>query len=334
MYFRSMSKIISYIGFLVMSSTCLASAPLIPVNFMRDDDGRIIQISRVTLAKIPYVGDKGFGWQETNRGLVLSYFETGEIIAKFEPKKHIADGILNSAYALDNNRLVISFVFDLGVWNFRTNKFTLYKGKGSGASGYGIQISGVSPTEDIILSCHRYLTDQKQGLMYNDLRNRNQGLIYNDLRKGTVTLLFNDYDVSSPLFSPDGTRYAFYGILKNHTGYEKHYMIIHVLSSGETYTYTEDRDLHGSAFTELMWSPTGKYLAGIGPTGFAQDSLHIWNNTGKLLARSPLKFFPRTGWLPVWSQDEKKVVLFYYDDIRKKNHKVLSQEFKLSNLGL
>jgi hypothetical protein len=83
-----------------------------------------------------------------------------------------------------------------------------------------------------------------------------------------------------------------------------------------------------------MWSPTGKYLAGIGPTGFAQHSLHIWNNTGKLLARIPLKFYPQTGWLPMWAHDEKSVVLFYYDDITKKDHKILNQEFKLSTYGL
>ncbi len=332
MHLRSLFTIICFIGFMAMGSAPMANTALFPINFMRGDNDRIIQINMVVLAKRPMLSDKGFFWEVLNRGLVLTDFETGGIIAKFEPKGWTTGSSqFYGTYALDNNRLVIPLGFDVGVWNFKTNEFTRYKDKGSGASGYGIQISGVSPAEDIILACNHYLRDQT---FYKNLRNMHKALIFYNLRKGTVTLLFHDYEVSSPLFSPDGTRYAFYGILNNHTRDEKHYMIIHALSSGETYTYTEDRELHGSAFTELMWSPTGKYLAGIGPTGFAQHSLHIWNNTGKLLARIPLQFSPESGWLPVWSHDEKSVVLFYYDDRTKKDHKILRQEFELGSYGL
>jgi tricorn protease-like protein len=287
---------------------------------MLDEKGKIIQINTISLGRKLNLGKgfPGYPFIDSNRGLLLTYFETGEAIAKFEPKKNMTLTLLSGTYALDNNRIVISFYGDLGVWNFKTNKFTLYNRKGSGQSGYGIQISGVHPDETLIISC-------------DPSNSTRQGLFLHDLQKGTTTRLFNDYEVMSPRFSPDGTRYAFYGRLNRNKKDGKNYMIIQSLSSEDRYAYEFNKDDHG---VDLSWSPTGHYLAGVGPSGFAKHSLYIWNNTGKLIACIPLNFFPNTGWPPLWSQDEKSVLFLYMDDFTKKDYKILRQEFKLSAYGL
>lgn len=255
-----------------------------------------------------------------SRNLLLKNFDTGRIITEFVPKKKIVESkqekitysfLIWDAYALDNNRIVIGFLGSVGIWNVKTDKFTLYKGKGSFESGYGIQVSGVHPDEHLIISCRSY---------------PDEGLYLHDLQKNSTTHLFKEYSVLSPRFSPEGSRYAFYGTLGRHTKDAKSYLIIQSLSSEKRYIYEFQEKQNG---INLSWAPSGNYIAGIGRNAAATSFLYIWSNTGKLIAYFPLSFFAHSSWPPLWLQDEKGILVFYKKHFEKKDENIQKHKFTL-----
>jgi hypothetical protein len=310
-------KIAAIVGVIVASCISSSYADPFAVNFMLDEKGDVARMSFVSLGGKSAL-NKTVPLEENNRGLLLTNFKTGHTIAKFEPKKRFTFSLMTGAYSLDSNRIVMGFLGDLGIWNIKTNKFTLYRAKGSLESEYGIQISGVHPDEDRIISCYPFSPGR-------------QGLFYHDLQKNTITQLFKDYQVTSPRFSPDGSRYAFYGTLNRQTKDEKNYLIVQALHSKNQYNYEFHKDQHG---VNLSWSPSGSYLAGIGSTGYAKYSLYIWNNTGRLTACIPLTFNPPGGWPPLWLQDEKGIWVFYKKNFSSRDENISKHKFTLQSVEL
>src|SRR5574340_633160 len=193
------------------------SSAFAAVNFMLDENGNIIQMSTFSMDKRIAL-NKGFPLEDSNRGLRLTNYATGEMIAEFKPKKDRTAGLVWSAYALDTERIVLGFGAHAGIWNRKTNAFALHRSKGSGGSDHGHQTSGVHPDEQLIISCHPSSPWR-------------QGLFWHDLKSGATTTLFNQYEVVSPRFSPDGSRYAFYGRLNRHKSDEESFLIIQDLLS-------------------------------------------------------------------------------------------------------
>lgn len=280
-------------------------------DFMVDEQGRVLQLKIISLGK-KLVFNRNFPFDDSNRGLVLTDFETGKEYFKLHPKKA---GLLWRAYALDSTRIVLNFDFHLGIWNIKTKAFRLYEKKGSFMSNYGYQISGVHPDENIIIcSSTGYVN----------------GLFFHELQKNTTTHIFKEYESISPRFSPDGSRYAFYGRERAHKPDEKAYLIIQLLNTQQTFKYEFAKGRFG---VNLSWSPSGKYIAGIGPTGFTQHSLYLWKNSGELITIIPLTFYPKWDWAPLWLKNEKEIWIFYKINEHKKDEKILSHKFSLSGYG-
>jgi WD40 repeat protein len=282
-----------------------------PENFMLDDHGNVVQISIVAFSKKFTLG-KGFPITASSKGLLLTNFDTGTQISKFKPADDNLSIFLMRAYALDRKRIVLGFLGSVGIWNMETNKFVLHKGKGGYESGYGIQLSSVHPDENLIISCPRY---------------GKHGLFLHDLVKGTSTQFFNEYDVFSPMFSPDGSRYAFWGRLNGHSKDEKHQLIIQELFSQHRYVYDFNNDRHVEVFS---WSPSGKYIAGIDTYNY----LYIWDNKGKVISCLPMAIKPEKVWAPLWMADKQEIAVFYIERLASKDGAILKRTFSYRDYGL
>lgn len=285
-----------------------------PENFMIDDHGNVVQLSIVALSKTFTLG-KGFPITASSKGLVLTNFDTGKKIAKFKPGDDNFSTNLMRAYALDRKRFALGFLGSVGIWNRETNKFVLYNGKGSSESGYGVQISSVHPDENLIISCPRFGGPD------------NQGIVLHDLIRGTSTRLFKEYEALSPMFSPDGSRYAFWGRLNRDSKNEKNQLVIQVLSSQDRYVYEFQKDNQG---VEFSWSPSGRYIAGIDK----YSALYIWDSKGKLISCLPMSIKQDKVWAPLWLADEQEVAVFYMEDIRSTDKKVSKRIFSYRGYGL
>ena len=302
------------ICFIMLFSVSYSFAAPDADSFMLDENGNVIQLSTISLGK-KLALNKGFPLEDSNRGLLLTNFATGETISKFKPKKDKTAGLLTGAYALDAERIVLGLGAHVGIWNRKTNDFVLYRSKGSGESGQGLQISGVHPEGRLIISC------------YPTYR---PGIFLHDLQNGSTTNLFKDYEAMSPRFSPDGSRYAFYGRLNRDNKDEESFLIIQVLSSEERSVYKFDKGVHG---VNLSWSPSGKYLAGICSSARGKRLLYVWNGAGDPITRIPLSFFARSDWAPLWLPDEKDISLFYRLHFNKKDEKILQHTIPLREHG-
>ena len=272
-------------------------------NFMIDNQGRILQIKFIT-SKFLTTG-RGFPIAEKNVGLLLIHFDTGKELLRFVPDEKEAGDLL-SAYPLDSERIVCNFrndtsrrrIYHTGVWNIRTNAFRLYKDTGS---GYTDETSGIHPDESKIISCpysHR-------------------GVFLHDLKGNAKNHIFAEFHIQCPRFSPDGSRFAFFGADNTDNKENGNYMIIQLMNESKIFKVEFKKGKFESLIpfgSVLSWSPSGKYLSGIVDHYFAKEKLYIWKSNGEMLSVISLPFDVVWRWAPVWLPNEKEILIFYEKD--------------------
>ncbi|TAL27015.1 MAG: hypothetical protein EPN94_02150 [Nitrospirae bacterium] len=267
------------------------------INFMLLENGRIVKID-IIQKKTPTLS-RAFPLWDKPIGLSLVDFETEKEILRLTPDEK-KTGILLGAYPLDSERIACNFLddttgkrtYNTGVWNIRTKELRLYKGTGS---GYADEISGMHPDETKFISCP-YVP---------------RGIDFHDLTDKTKKYLFADLHGKSSRFSPDGSRYAFFGDDDNK---ENYYLIIQLINDSKTYKIEfkkgESKNDRPSGRV-LTWSPSGSFIAGIVDHYFVKEKLYIWKSNGELISTIDLPFSTEWGWPPLWLSSEKEIAVFH-----------------------
>lgn len=269
------------------------------LDFMIDESGKFLQIDLNYFKMISLCGSPPIVpcFIDKQVGLSLVDFETKKNISKLKFDKYEI-GRLVFIYPLDTKRIVCDLNDfehnNIGVWNIKSNSFHLYKENGSGSFIGG---SGISYDEHLIIS-HKNQFDR--------------GAILVELTNNNKTNIIPEFQVNYPRFSPDGSRYAFFG--EDHVVNET-YLVVQLINNLETFKTLLRSETY---FHDLSWSPTGKFIA-----SFTYDDghkLYIWKSNGDLVTIIPIVFnsapvghrfeWPWYGGSPVWLPKEDGVVVF------------------------
>lgn len=265
-------------------------------NFLINPQGKAFQIRAIKGPQFSL--GKGFPFWWKNKGFALEDATTGKELKRFLPDEREL-GVLMMVYPLDEERIVINLVHDAGprryhtaIWNRVTNEHHVLAGTGS---GWPYEASGVSPNETEIIS----VSYGKRAVLH-------------DKSTGHSRELFPEYLVTCPRYSPDGTRYAFYGADPQGPMDKEHVLVIqHLDGSAPRRIVIENRPHRNEAPNgkTLAWSPSGAYLAGY----LVHDTVHrlyLWASDGRLLRTVDMPFDAESWWAPVWLSDEKGVMIF------------------------
>ncbi len=265
-------------------------------NFLIDSQGKVLQIRAVKRPQFSL--GKGFPFWWKNKGFALEDATTGKELKRFLPDEREV-GVLLMAYPLDGERIVCNLVHDAGarryhtaIWNRVTNELHLLAGTGS---GWTDEVSGVAPTETETISV-------SYGM---------QRAMLHEKSTGHSRELFTEYLVTCPRYSPDGTRYAFYGANPQAPMYREHILVIQHLDGSPARRVVLENRPHRNAPPNgktLAWSPSGAYVAG----HVVHDTVHrlyLWDSDGRLLRTADIPFEVESWWAPVWLPDETGVMI-------------------------
>jgi WD40 repeat protein len=267
-------------------------------NFMIDDHGNVLKLSKICLAKTFTIHDLVPMRTCRRFGLLVTDYESGKKVAAYDQTRESDSNFIDGVYALDQERLVIAFSGDVVVWNMKTGNSVIHRGMRPIKTGFGNETPGVRPDERFIIAGTK---DYPWSI----------GILMHDIVTGTATSLYQEYKyIFSPRFSPDGSKYAFLGSSNEDSKNETNHLIIQSLNSDDRITYQLDQGSHRG---NLSWAPSGKHLAGI--CGGVHEELHVWNSEGKLVLRSPVPRSLRV-WPPLWLQGEKEIAVFYIEPLK------------------
>jgi WD40 repeat protein len=190
-------------------------------------------------------------------------------------------------YALDAHRIVVGGWGDMAIWDLRGGSLRRFPGTGSASYN---SMSGIGFDERAALSSGE----------------RMDGVTFHDLRSGTRATYYHGYEAYSPRFSPDGTRWAFFG----KSGFDHLALIIRWTREPREMVIPLSRDMvHGGHV--LAWSPTGARIASV----LSSSQLVIWDSEGNQLHRIKLPFKASWYWPPVWNKDETGVYILLWPDV-------------------
>jgi len=234
-----------------IATESLASGDI--ANFMIDNHGNVLKLSKICLRRTLTIHDLVPGLTCTRFGLLVTDYESGKKVAEYDQTRNSDSNFIDGVYALDQERIVMAFSGDVVVWNMRTGNSVLHRGMYPIQHGFGSETPGVRPDEHFIVAGTR---DYPWSI----------GILMHDIVKGISTSLFQEYKyIFSPRFSPDGSRYAFLGSANTNSKNETNHLIVQSLDSDVRITYQLDQGAHQG---NLSWAPSGKYLAGICGGGY------------------------------------------------------------------
>lgn len=270
-------------------------------GFMIDEKGKFIRVDTINYKKI-YMSEY-FSLHIGLKPIALSLidFESGKEILKNKSIKQLGGCHM---YPIGSDKIACNYGDRTGVWNIKKNTFHLLGGACLGAPG-------INYNENMAISCS--MSDGKEAYIYD---------VDNDRKK----YIFPEYKVRSPRFSPDGSRFAFFGEIGSY-GKEKHnYLIIQTINDDKIYKIEFLKGQNENEIPSgriLSWSKTGKFLAGTVIHYFAKKKLYIWKGNGDLVSIIPLEFnltnfIEDFYWVPVWLPNDSGVAVFYWDNDRNK----------------
>lgn len=261
------------------------------VNVMFDKNKNLLKIEYET-RNMKFTIDRGFPFNDKTRNLILTDLKTNKEIKKLIIDKDF--GLVWHASQLDKNRILLNTGGNLGIWDIETNEFKKYIGLGSGSSGKGYSMTGVSHDEKNFVS---FFPQYRENV-----------ILY---KQGVKKDLFNNVKAISPSFSPNDLKVALFinkierykvmcdGILR-----PKHKELCYLIILDNDGNILKEIELPGNwGGDRLSWSPSGKFIAGI-----VGSYIYIWNSDGKeLIKQIDGKNFDEILW-----NDEEDEILFIH----------------------
>ncbi|HBG20579.1 MAG TPA: hypothetical protein DDY32_15250 [Desulfobulbaceae bacterium] len=286
-------------------------------NFLMDDNGRLLVLQiegkgrRFTLSR-------GFPFIDKTRVLKVIDLHSGSEVKTYLPT---VPGLMDNAYSLDGRHIVCNinasaessakgFTHELTVWDIKSGREEIFRGKGSSAGGWGPETSGVSADRKWILAKDHY-----KATLYS---------LQDDKQKS----LKDGAEIFSARFSPTGSLYAYF---------RRNELVIGEPSTGEFQRIPLDPNGNRYSGISLSWSPSGQYISGIllsktatGATG--SGAIGLWDSKGNLvkIINPEVSVYPE--WAPVWSLDENTISLVYLARYKEnfEVHEIQVKSFSLS----
>lgn len=286
-------------------------------NFLMDDNGRLLVLQIVGKGR-RFTLSRGFPFIDKTRILKVIDLHSGNEVKSYLPT---VPGLMDNAYSFDGRHIVCNinasaessakgFAYELTVWDIKSGREEIFRGKGSSAGGWGPETSGVSADRKWILA-------RDNATLYS---------LQDDARKS----IEDGDEIFSARFSPTGSLYAYF---------RRNELVI-----GEPITGEYRRiplNLNGNHYSgiSLSWSPSGHYISGIllsktgkGATG--SDAIGLWDSKGNLvkLINPEVSVYPE--WAPVWSLNEDTISLVYLARYKEnfEVHEIQVKSFSLSGI--
>jgi len=258
-----------------------------PIGFFLDEQGEMRQLNLLT--RVNFTLGKGFPYYHSPVGLSITTMDSGKEIARIDKdngqvfwSNHFA-----LPYPLDSHRIVVGSWVETAIWDLRGDSLRTFPEIRNPSWS---SMSGIHPDEQAALSSGE----------------RADGVTFHDLRGGARAKYYEGYTAYSPRFSPDGTRWAFFG----KSGFDHLALIIRWTQESRERIVPLARELvHGGHV--LAWSPTGERIASV----LGSSQLVIWDSEGNQLHRIKLPFRASWYWAPVWNKDETGVYILPKPDI-------------------